>query len=163
MLWKLCYRHKAFIVSVGLWNRKKTEFQCLLRLEVDIDFNRNTTYSSEKEATTSLWWHTGIWFQIVSGHYADEKLIFSWKKNMNVTLNIYKLGWYNVVILFNAYIANIRNMQVTIKIKPWKSWFHFHCFSKRRPSKHFASTSLIGWCYNLLKRIDWIHLIVYQN
>ena len=60
LLWKPCYRHKAFIVSVGLWNRKKTEFQCLLRLEVDIDFNRNTTYSSEKEATTFLWWHTGI-------------------------------------------------------------------------------------------------------
>ena len=46
---------------------------------------------------------------------------------------------------------------------PENSWFEFHCFSKRRPSKHFASTSLASWGFNPLKHIDWIHLIVYQT
>ena len=48
-------------------------------------------------------------------------------------------------------------------INPWELQFQFHCFYKRRPSKHFASASLVGWCFNPLKHIDWIHLIVYQT
>ena len=78
--YSLSYCYEGFVIVIKLLLylldfeiEKKTEFQCLLRLEVDIDFNHNTTYSSEKEATTFLWWHTGIWLQIVSVHYADEK------------------------------------------------------------------------------------------
>ena len=77
--------------------------------------------------------------------------------------------WKNdrIKFIFICFFSMIILIACTLSSCDWwnpeNSWFEFHCFSKRRPSKHFASTSLASWGFNPLKHIDWIHLIVYQT
>ena len=93
--YSLSYCYEGFVIVIKLllylldFEIGKTEFQCLLRLEVDIDFNRNTTYSSEKKPLHFYDDTQGFDYKLYLTIIRMKNKYFLGKNKMNAPFNVF--------------------------------------------------------------------------